>query len=192
MPYYCHECERSARASTVGEEPTCDACGSSFIEEIEEEEKAEDTAPSFNFSVSFSSNSPILHSVAQFVTSLATSNASRRNLIPRLHEFISGLTRSNPRAGFHEHVMFNLADFGIGRDFGDILEQLRETYPEQYGPPPASNSAIASLKRRRVEEPSGSCAVCQEEYITQDTVAELSCAHIFHQVCIETWLKQVC
>ena len=93
---------------------------------------------------------------------------------------------------------------GNGQDqsLQDIIQHIIENDPNRYGPPPASKSAISSLKKKQVQDYQGSkveCCVCLEkiaDYNQEDlkpedqTVIEMPCDHTFHEACLLPWLKQ--
>lgn len=78
-------------------------------------------------------------------------------------------------------------------------------------PPPASETVIDSLPKRKVtDEEVGKkedslimigcilivlvaqqvdCAVCKEEFVPTEEAIELPCQHMFHEDCIKPWLK---
>ena len=67
-------------------------------------------------------------------------------------------------------------------------EQLGSTNPRG-----ASPTAIAALLKVPVDDAmlgdNGSCTICQETLSLGDEVNVLPCKHVFHVVCISTWLK---
>ena len=42
-----------------------------------------------------------------------------------------------------------------------------------------------------VEQPSGVCAICRDEYAIDASVKELRCGHAFHKDCVVPWLRRV-
>ncbi|CAG9321837.1 unnamed protein product [Blepharisma stoltei] len=64
------------------------------------------------------------------------------------------------------------------------------------GPEPAisidfinKNFPKVAFKAKKCEEATRSCSICLQLYKKQDMIRELSCAHIFHANCIDTWFQ---
>ncbi|KAL2536724.1 E3 ubiquitin-protein ligase [Forsythia ovata] len=56
---------------------------------------------------------------------------------------------------------------------------------------PASDLAIKSLKRKRIEDENNgfqSCMVCLDEFFKGSEVISMPCSHMFHINCIKKWL----
>ncbi|KAI9355965.1 hypothetical protein DFJ73DRAFT_249534 [Zopfochytrium polystomum] len=96
-----------------------------------------------------------------------------------------------------EPMVGNPGDYVFGTQSLDrVISQLMEQYSSSNAPPPASEAAIAGLKRIMVK---GSdlgdhpeCAVCQDEFSNEgdgEIAVRLECSHHFHPTCIESWLK---
>jgi len=92
----------------------------------------------------------------------------------------------------------NIADFGFGRGFNDILSRLqRQAGPA--GPPPAAKEVVDSLKEVEITgdgdqkdaENYASCAVCKDEFKKGEKVIVFPCPnkHVYHTNCIKPWLK---
>nr|CAX72854.1 Heavy metal transport/detoxification protein,domain-containing protein [Schistosoma japonicum] len=64
----------------------------------------------------------------------------------------------------------------------------------QVGPPPAPEAAIADLPINVLTEEQalklGICSICFDDFKESESVIKLPCAHIYHQNCVTTWLKQ--
>ncbi|PHJ14652.1 zinc c3hc4 type (ring finger) domain-containing protein, partial [Cystoisospora suis] len=69
-----------------------------------------------------------------------------------------------------------------------------------FGSPPTAQSFIDGLKKEWLTpeqaREAGPCAVCQEDYQSEDVVHRLSndpseCSHVFHRHCIIPWLRQL-
>ncbi|KAI1828129.1 hypothetical protein F4861DRAFT_244557 [Xylaria intraflava] len=77
-----------------------------------------------------------------------------------------------------------------------IITNLMEANPQSNAPPPASENAIASLPKRKLDanilgpELKGECTICIEEVHVGDEVIMLPCGHWFHEECAGLWLKQ--
>lgn len=80
----------------------------------------------------------------------------------------------------------------------DIIQYLIENDPNSYGTPPASKIIVESLHRFKLD-PNGlnllvkvqekMCPVCQDELKLEQHVIEMPCNHVYHEECIEPWLK---
>ncbi|KAJ2766474.1 hypothetical protein IWQ57_004345, partial [Coemansia nantahalensis] len=62
-----------------------------------------------------------------------------------------------------------------------------------HAPPPASDEAILKLPKRQIlaAEADGKleCGICMDEYSAGDMVLTLPCKHLYHEECIDHWLK---
>ena len=87
-----------------------------------------------------------------------------------------------------------------------VMESIMSTLfgQEQQPPPPpghpfdnvivnASPALINAVSEQKIaEEPSGPCAICQEDIRVSELTRKLNrpCNHIFHKTCIDRWLSQ--
>ncbi|KAI1119448.1 hypothetical protein F5Y14DRAFT_395316 [Nemania sp. NC0429] len=77
-----------------------------------------------------------------------------------------------------------------------IITNLMEANPQSNAPAPATENAIASLPRRKLDEEmlgperKGECTICIDEVVVEDEVVVLPCRHWFHEECASLWLKQ--
>lgn len=77
-----------------------------------------------------------------------------------------------------------------------VISQLIDQNTNGSGPPPASQSAIRSLPRKKVDkemlgsEGKAECSICMDSVQLGTEVAVLPCKHWFHFNCIEMWLNQ--
>ena len=113
----------------------------------------------------------------------------------QLHQF---LTES-----MHGSVAY---DFGIPNILSSVpitdmdmsYESLIARFGEGHHQTAASNSAIDSLPTMKfsttgksdADDEKCSCAVCMENYVTDDEISIMPCLHKFHRECINTWLRQ--
>jgi E3 ubiquitin-protein ligase RNF115/126 len=80
--------------------------------------------------------------------------------------------------------------------FDRIMTQLMEQNAGSTAPPPASEDAIRSLQRKKVdkdmlgEEGKAECSICMEEVDIGADVTVLPCSHWFHGDCVTAWLKE--
>ncbi|KAI1304555.1 hypothetical protein F5Y03DRAFT_173384 [Xylaria venustula] len=77
-----------------------------------------------------------------------------------------------------------------------IITNLMEANPQSNAPPPATENAIASLPKKKLNEEmlgpdlKGECTICIDEVKVGDEVVVLPCRHWFHEECASLWLKQ--
>jgi hypothetical protein len=77
-----------------------------------------------------------------------------------------------------------------------IITNLMEANPQSNAPPPATENAIASLPKKKLNEEmlgpemKGECTICIDEVRVGDEVLVLPCKHWFHEECASLWLKQ--
>ncbi|KAK5673474.1 E3 ubiquitin-protein ligase Praja-2 [Batrachochytrium dendrobatidis] len=92
--------------------------------------------------------------------------------------------------------------FGMGGDSGDYLNsqqsfeefisRMMEQHAQSHHPPAASNDIIKNLPHKPFDKatfPEDECCVCQEGYKHDEITIELPCKHVFHPLCITSWLK---
>lgn len=77
-----------------------------------------------------------------------------------------------------------------------VISQLIDQSINSNAPPPASDEAIRSLPKQKVDtqmlgpEGKAECSICMEAVDVGTEVTVLPCKHWFHFPCIEAWLKQ--
>ncbi|KAL1893171.1 hypothetical protein Sste5346_006603 [Sporothrix stenoceras] len=77
-----------------------------------------------------------------------------------------------------------------------IITMLMENGRGPTGAPPAAQSALDELERKKVDakmlEPDGhaECTICITEVQLDEEVLYLPCKHWFHEECVVTWLRQ--
>lgn len=96
--------------------------------------------------------------------------------------------------GLGEGMVGNPNDYVFSQDgFDNIITQLMEQAGGRNAPPPASETVIDSLPKRKVTDEEVAqqvdCAVCKEEFVPTEEAIELPCQHMFHEDCIKPWLK---
>ncbi|KAL7269866.1 hypothetical protein RUND412_007450 [Rhizina undulata] len=73
-----------------------------------------------------------------------------------------------------------------------VISQLMEQN-QGNAPPPAQRETIDSLPKIKVTEAmardGGECAVCKEELLIEEEVAQLPCNHVYHFECVSKWLE---
>ncbi|EXJ64781.1 hypothetical protein A1O7_01119 [Cladophialophora yegresii CBS 114405] len=80
--------------------------------------------------------------------------------------------------------------------FDRIMTQLMEQNNAGSAPPPASEDAIRSLKKKRVDremlgdDGKAECSICMDNVDVGQEVTVLPCNHWFHGECVISWLKE--
>jgi hypothetical protein len=77
-----------------------------------------------------------------------------------------------------------------------VISQLIDQNINGTAPPPASETAIRNLPKKKIDQqmmgPEGKaeCSICMEAVDIGTEVTVLPCTHWFHFSCIEAWLSQ--
>lgn len=77
-----------------------------------------------------------------------------------------------------------------------IITQLMEANPQSNAAPPASESAIEKLEKKKLDRQmmgdgaKVECTICIDEMHLGDEVTVLPCKHWFHGECVVLWLKE--
>ena len=100
-------------------------------------------------------------------------------------------------------ALLQMLQGGEQQSLQDIIQHIIENDPNNYGPPPASKSAVKQLKRLDIvsfKQEKTECSVCLMrigDYKDEDLqsaedreILELPCSHTFHNQCILPWLKE--
>lgn len=80
--------------------------------------------------------------------------------------------------------------------FDRIMTQLMEQNNASTAPPPASEDAIRSLKKQKVDremlgdDGNAECSICMDNVEIGQEVTVLPCKHWFHGDCVTSWLKE--
>ncbi|KIW50425.1 hypothetical protein, variant [Exophiala xenobiotica] len=80
--------------------------------------------------------------------------------------------------------------------FDRVMSQLMEQNNGSNAPPPASEDAIQSLGKKKVDkemlgtEGKAECSICMDNVDLGDEVTVLPCNHWFHGDCVTAWLKE--
>ncbi|GAP86867.1 putative RING finger protein [Rosellinia necatrix] len=104
-----------------------------------------------------------------------------------LHQLLAALLSPN---GIHGDAVYSQE--ALDR----IITNLMEANPQSNAPPPASENAIASLPKKKLNEEmlgpelKGECTICIQDVGVGDEVIVLPCKHWFHEECVSLWLKQ--
>ncbi|RMY71765.1 hypothetical protein D0863_04951 [Hortaea werneckii] len=95
-----------------------------------------------------------------------------------------------PMGGVHGDAVFSQ------EDLDRVITQLMEQHQSGNAPGPASESAIAALPKRKIEEKDldengrADCSICMDEAPLGVEVTVLPCSHWFHGECIKAWLGE--
>ncbi|CAM9132370.1 unnamed protein product [Chrysoparadoxa australica] len=121
-----------------------------------------------------------------------------RSSIRTSHGFGTGLGGQSVIISSDERLLEQLrAMLGGGQaGSGDDYEQLLR----QFGGPearPASEAAVRSIPSSRVSpaeadrlaQADETCCICMEAFAEGDSVKRLQCTHMFHEKCVDTWLR---
>lgn len=115
-------------------------------------------------------------------------NAAGAPLLGGLQELLNSLY--NPANAVHGDAVFTQE--ALDR----IITQLMEASPQTNAAPPASESAIQRLEKKKVDDemlgPEGKaeCTICIDEIKKGDEVTVLPCKHWYHGDCVVLWLKE--
>lgn len=81
-----------------------------------------------------------------------------------------------------------------------VISDLMEANPQSNAAPPASQSAIDKLEKKKADEKmldadgtgvaKGECTICISDVNVGDEVVLLPCKHWFHEDCVTMWLKE--
>jgi len=77
-----------------------------------------------------------------------------------------------------------------------IVSTLMEAHPQSNAAPPASQTAIEQLEKKKLtdemigSEGKAECTICIDEMHRDDDVTVLPCTHWFHGECVTLWLKE--
>lgn len=96
----------------------------------------------------------------------------------------------NPGNGRHGDMVFSQDAFDR------VMSQLMEQNNGSNAPPPASEEAIRSLEKKKVDkemlgaEGNAECSICMDDVVLNQEVTVLPCKHWFHGDCVTAWLKE--
>lgn len=99
-------------------------------------------------------------------------------------------TLINPGAAVHGDAVYTQE--ALDR----IITQLMEAHPQSNAAPPASESAIENLEKKKLdkkmmgESGKAECTICIDELNEGDEVVVLPCNHWFHNECVVLWLRE--
>ncbi|KAK5047964.1 hypothetical protein LTR84_006154 [Exophiala bonariae] len=94
----------------------------------------------------------------------------------------------NPGGGRHGDMVFSQDAFDR------VMSQLMEQNNSSNAPPPASEDAIESLEKKKIDmemmgnDGSAECSICMDDVPLGSEVTVLPCKHWFHGGCVTSWL----
>lgn len=92
--------------------------------------------------------------------------------------------------GRHGDVVYSQEELDL------VISQLIDQNMNGNGAPPAAQSAIEALPKKKIDQemlgPEGKaeCSICMDPVELESEVTVLPCKHWFHDQCIEMWLTQ--
>ncbi|KAI1629093.1 hypothetical protein EDD37DRAFT_36495 [Exophiala viscosa] len=117
-----------------------------------------------------------------------TNNRRGQNLPPNPFDLLNQLF--NPGNAQHGDMVFTQDAFDR------VMTQLMDQNNAGNAPPPASEDAIRSLSKKKVDEEmlgnegSAECSICMDNVELGQEVTVLPCKHWFHGDCVTAWLKE--
>ncbi|GAV72272.1 zf-RING_2 domain-containing protein/zf-RING_3 domain-containing protein, partial [Cephalotus follicularis] len=202
--FYCYQCNRTVTLSvTPSSDPYCPLCNGGFLEEEESANpNPNPTNPNFAYSDPISNLLSLLFDLQTRNPRPVTSDSVDFDPSAFLQTHLADLRASGASIQFIVENQSdnpgrfpgNLGDYFIGPRLDDLIQQLAENDPNRYGTPPASKSAIESLKTVKVteqvmESEMNQCAVCKDAFERGNEVKQMPCKHIYHEECILPWLE---
>ncbi|MCJ1395069.1 hypothetical protein MMC18_007950 [Xylographa bjoerkii] len=128
------------------------------------------------------------------------------SLIQGLHGTLINAPAGGPNAQMSPlaliHQMLNPANARSGdavytqEALDRVISQLMEQHSTSTAPGPASESAISSLPKVKLDESKldsngkAECSICMDSLSVGDEVMELPCKHWFHEDCVGAWLRE--
>jgi len=186
--YFCHQCDTTTACTINADsrEPQCNTCHGTYVEERPTELPAQQPAmtappPHYNH---HQQQLPLQPGMPPF----------GMNMINMISSFVQQVTAPI--------ITGQPGMTGNGQQFGDyffgpmsqIMSQLmNDEHHRQYGTPPASTAGLNRLTTVAITDEhlrrSSECAICLEQFQVNGTATQLPCKHLFHDACINDWLK---
>lgn len=95
--------------------------------------------------------------------------------------------------GTMQFILGNPGDYAWGREGLDAIVTQLLNQMDGTGPPPLSKDVIDALPIVEVTDEQVDaklqCSVCWEDFILKESVRQLPCLHIYHELCIRPWLE---
>lgn len=128
----------------------------------------------------------------------ATYNASYTSRHSRNLNVSSGIPVLHPRRAYsmNQHGSLSHSNFVYPIRSSRTTISLNDEAVENNSPLPPlcisllPTSVFDASRSSSLREISRTCAICLEEYITGDNQKRLPCTHVYHQSCIDAWLRK--
>lgn len=89
--------------------------------------------------------------------------------------------------------MGNPGDYAWGREGLDTIVTQLLNQMDNTGPPPLEKEKIAEIPKVTISaeqvDMKLQCSVCWEDFVIEEAVRKLTCAHVYHESCIIPWLE---
>ena len=197
--YWCHLCQKDF--SQILDESTdtqCIFCGKTFCELIPANNPEGNSHPR-NFKPYIANNSNNNDNNNE------NDNESLSNLLLDLLNRASGSENNQSSSSFlttqfiasNLHI-YNFGFFSFENNLDNIMNSLMMMDNNKCGNPPAAKNAVEKLKKIKLSkdkidellnEKNKFCAVCKEEFNTDEICLIMPCNHFFHEGCLIPWLK---
>lgn len=122
-------------------------------------------------------------------------NRRRGNLDDILREILISVA-DGANGGIGGTPMFfmgNPGDYAWGREGLDTIVTQLLNQMDNTGPPPLEKEKIAEIPKVTITHEQVDmklqCSVCWEDFAIDEVVRKLSCAHVYHELCIIPWLE---
>jgi len=214
--FYCHMCNIQFEHAATNF--TCPHCSDGFIEELQENHTQshdetgdieDDNSSDMDINdLSLSSSTVEDHrtgrsrhldgnrSGRRTLTRLASSNLRQNMPFENLiQDFIVnlGVGLNWGAAGNMQLFLGNPGDYAWGREGLDAIVTQLLNQMDSTGPPPVSKEVIDELPIVDVKSDQVriklQCSICWEDFILGESVRQLPCSHIYHELCIRPWLE---
>lgn len=204
--YWCHLCQKDF--SQILDETTdiqCIFCGKTFCELIPTN-NPEGTSHPRNFK-------PYIANINNNTNNSNNSNNSENDnendsesISNLLLDLINGANGTDSQSSSFLSTQFiasnlhiyNFGFFSLENNLDNIMNTLMMMDNNKYGNPPAAKNAIEKLKKIKLSkdkinellnEKNKFCAVCKDEFNTEEECLIMPCDHFFHEGCLIPWLK---
>ncbi|KAK5649260.1 hypothetical protein RI129_000289 [Pyrocoelia pectoralis] len=207
--FYCHIC--NVQFENASANFTCPHCFGGFIEELEATpENATDVVDMLNYRMDFTDlfltpGPPEMRRSGRqrypqdpsrrrrTLTRLASNMRHQTPFENLIQEVILNLGVDWTGGGTMQFILGNPGDYAWGREGLDAIVTQLLNQMDGTGPPPLSKDVIDALPIVEVTDEQVDaklqCSVCWEDFILKESVRQLPCQHIYHELCIRPWLE---
>jgi len=182
---WCWACEDRVQCKATADGGlTCSRCGNDFVEEVRTDQD-EQEAREFRAQAQPQQQQPQPQQQQQQQFQPMAGGLGGFPLFPGMGVGVQGGGLGRGLQGLFDHL----------EQMQVQAVQLATQNEGSRGPPPASASAVAALRRGRatkeiLEGADGPCAVCQDEIQEGDEYVQMPCGHLFHSECLAPWLAR--